>query len=268
MAAGSRRPTRARAAVVPLRRARREFGLAQLLPSGRSIAVALGLLCFGLGAYALARETSLFAVRSIDVSGARPALSARVRAALRPFLGKSLVSLDGAAVRRALVALPVVAAARYDRTFPHTLQITIRPERPLLVVRRGPEAWLVSVRGRVMKELHGRAYPWLPRMWIPASVELSPGILMSGPPTVALRALRPLRRDPFMRQVRAVRVAPRDVRMSLRSGLRLRLGSLHDLGLKLAIGERVAAEVGPVSGYADITVPERPVVAAKAQVSG
>jgi POTRA domain, FtsQ-type len=268
VAATTRRAPRAGATVVPLDRRATGVDLGRLLPSGRALAVALGLLCAGIGGYFIARESSLFAVQSLEVRGAPPGVANRVRAALRPFVGTSLVVFDGEAVRRRLAALPVVAAASYDRDFPHTIRIEVRPELPLLVVRRGPEAWLVSVRARIMKELHGRAYPWLPRLWVGQSVELSPGSFLSRDQMLAVHVLRPLRGRPFSRQVRAVRAAPGNVTLVLRSGLKLRLGDLRDLRLKLAVGARVAAAVGPGSGYADLTVPGRPVVGQNSQVSG
>ena len=46
----------------------------------------------------------------------------------------------------------VVAAARYDRDFPHTLRIFVEPEQPA-VVRRGADSWLVSARARVIAGL-------------------------------------------------------------------------------------------------------------------
>ena len=36
---------------------------------------------------------------------------------------------------------------RFDRDFPHTLRVRVRLERPVAVLRRGPDAWLVSVLG-------------------------------------------------------------------------------------------------------------------------
>jgi hypothetical protein len=58
--------------------------VAALVPTGRSLLVALALLAAGAGAYAAARETSIFAVRTLDVRGGTPALRSEVRAALAP----------------------------------------------------------------------------------------------------------------------------------------------------------------------------------------
>ncbi|HEY2209284.1 MAG TPA: hypothetical protein VGH26_08320, partial [Gaiellaceae bacterium] len=61
--------------------------LAGLAPTRRSLAIGWGILVFALGGYALARETSLFAIDRIDVSGGSPRLAAQVRRALAPLAG-------------------------------------------------------------------------------------------------------------------------------------------------------------------------------------
>jgi len=248
--------------VVPLgrRRARAGTDVSRFLPGGRSIAIALGLLALGVGAYAFARETSVLAVRTIDVRGATPATAARVRSALGPWVGKSLVSLSGADVERRLESLPFIARAHADRDFPHTLRIVVRPERAVAVIRRGPESWLVSVRGRVMSHLRPGAHPELPRVWVATNETVTLGELISGDPARAVAALHPLVGRTFLRQIATVHVEPGELTLVLNSGLRLRLGDASDLRLKLAVGRRVAADVDGSATYADLTMPQRPVV--------
>ena len=45
--------------------------------------------------------------------------------------------VNGADLDRRLAILPGVASLGYDRAFPNTLRLTIRAERPVLVLRRG-----------------------------------------------------------------------------------------------------------------------------------
>ena len=125
--AAARKPTsrtrRARAAE-PSGRARASR-VARSLPSG-----ARSLVGFGLVAAARrrlrrgARETSMFAVRAIEVAGARPSVVQRVDAALQPLDGTSLLSLDarrstgacdGSADVRARLLRPRVSAHAADR---------------------------------------------------------------------------------------------------------------------------------------------------------
>src|SRR5262249_40239136 len=99
---GERRPVApprratARTAALPARRP--PSTLRRHLPSARSIAVGLALLGVAVGAYAIARETSVFAVRDVEVRGGTAALRAEVARALRPELGRSLVRVGGSDV--------------------------------------------------------------------------------------------------------------------------------------------------------------------------
>ena len=127
---------------------RRSFDLLRFAPSGRSFAIGAVLVLLAGGLYALARETSMFAVRSVEVVGASPALAAEVSAELRSFDGRSLVSLNGGVVEQRIDGLPAVRSSVVDRAFPHTLRIRVLPELPVAVLRRGAESWLVSARGR------------------------------------------------------------------------------------------------------------------------
>jgi cell division protein FtsQ len=260
----------ARAAVVPLPPRTRSLDpeLVKLLPGGRSILVGLLLAVLGVGAYLVARESSMFAVETVQVEGAPAGVAGAVRAALRPFVGKSLVSLDGRAVDRTLDALPVVASARYDRNFPHTLRVFVRPELAVAVLRRGPESWLVSARGRVMARLERRTRLELPRIWVPRSVTVTLGSTVSGEAAEAIRAVVPLRGTRFGRRVASAGAAGGALTLVLHSGLELRLGDDRDLLLKLAVGRRIVHLLGPATGYVDLSVPGRPVSAANPRVAG
>ena len=132
---------------------KRGFDVLGLVPSGRSLLLALAGVSIAVGLYGLARETSLFAVRSVEVEGASASVAADVRAALRSYEGRSLVAVDAGAVEQRADALPAVRSAVVDRAFPHTIRIRIAPEVPVAVLRRGSESWLVSARGRVIQPI-------------------------------------------------------------------------------------------------------------------
>ncbi len=147
--------------------------LGQLIPSGRSILVGLMLVVLAAGAYAAALETSIFAVRTLDVRGGTPQLRAEVRQALEGELGRSLLRVDGADVEQRLASLPGISALKYNRAFPNTLDITVRAERPVLVLRRGPDAFLVSATGRVLRTLVHPHLSSLPRVWLPSHTQVT-----------------------------------------------------------------------------------------------
>lgn len=251
------------AAVVPFPRRRTSKGsrlaLSCLAPSGRSLLLGFALLAATAGAYAAARETSVFAVRSVDVRGSRPAVAAQVEQELAPALGQSLLAVDLERVRRRAEALPTVLAVSFDRAFPHTLRVFVTPERPVAVARQGAGSWLVSARGRVMGELERGARRGLPRLWLKRDVKIEVGALFGGDTASAVRAVAPLARNPLPGRVSLVRVTPDELTLVQRSGLEVRLGDASDLALKLAVARRILPALAGVGGYLDVSVPERPV---------
>jgi cell division protein FtsQ len=265
----ARRRTNARSAVLPARRAVPE--LARLAPSGRSILIGLALLALALGAYAGARETSVFAVRTVEVRGGTPAIRAQVRAALAPDLGKSLLRVDGGDVERRLASIPDVHSFRYDRAFPHTLSLVIRPERPVLVVRSGEDAFLVAASGRVLRPLAHPRRSSLPRFWMKKDVVVRTGQQLPGRAVAAPVALAALQGTPLPGGVKLVRVGSDELTLVLGGGVEVRLGDPADLRLKLAIARRILRSTGAAAtgaGYLDVSVPERPVLYANSLVGG
>lgn len=249
----------------PARGGPRDLG--QLLPSWRTLAIAFGILVTVAGGYLAARQSALFAVQTVHVEGAPPAVSANVRAALRPLEGESLLRLDLGSVASQLAAIPSVRSATFDRAFPHTLRVTVSPERPVAVLRRGQEAWLVSARGRVIRQLQRPRLSRLPRLWVPTTVTAAAGELLGD--REALKAIQALaavhlRREPLPATVTEARATDGELTLILAAGTQLRLASAEDLELKLAVARRVLLALNPnVDGwpaYVDLTVPGRPVV--------
>ena len=245
--------------------------LAGSLATVRSAAVAVALVMAAAGAYAAARETSVFALRTVEVTGARPGIAAQVRRAVAPLVGTSLVSLDGAELDRRLAALPLVEHASHDRAFPHRLRIAVHPERPLAVLRRGADSWLLSARGRVVATLRRGSFALLPRIWVPRQTRVELGAPVSGDAAWAASALARLLPTRFLRRVRTVDAERGNLRLMLRSGTELRLGAAHDIRLQIAVAERIFATVpgaGRGPGYVDLALPARPVMKFRAQVAG
>lgn len=246
--------------------------LTQLIPSGRSVLLGLALLVLACGAYLVALETSVFAVRTIDVRGATPQIRAEAAQALKGELGRSLLRVDGGDVNRRLATLPGVSSVGYDRAFPNTLRVTIRAERPVLVLRRGRDAFLVSANGRVLRTLAHPRLSSLPRVWLPSRMQVTIGArLEPGAGQGAAVALASLRGASLPASVHEVRVDGEELTVVLASGFQIRLGDAGDVRLKLAIARRIfrAAAIGPTSvGYLDVSVPERPVLDTNSQVAG
>ena len=231
------------------------------------VAVALVLVGSGFGAYFGARETGIFALDRIQITGAPPSTAARIRAALRSYVGKSLVRFDRNDAARRLAAVSEVADARFDRDFPHTLRIRVHLERPVAVLRRGSDAWLVSSSARVLERLEKRPYPRLPRIWLPAGTEVSVNSTLAGVGARGVAAVTPLRPLDLAGRVRQVLVGDGQLTLVLASGTQLRLGDNGDFRLKLSIAKQILPLAGGAA-YVDVSVPERPVAGYKSQVGG
>jgi hypothetical protein len=244
--------------------------LARFFPSFRSVLAGVALLVGAGLAYVGARETSVFAVRSVEVHGGTPVLRAEVRAALRPELGRSLLRVNGSVIGRAIADLPSVGAFTYDRDFPHTLRVLVRPEPPVLILRRvpGDEAYLVSASGRVLRAMAHPLLSSLPRLWVTHDVDVTVGANLSPTAAAAARAVAPLHGAPLPTGVKTVQVGS-ELTLILGSGFEVRLGDPGDIRLKLAIARRLlrstGAALGP--GYLDVSVPARPVLNTNPQVS-
>jgi cell division septal protein FtsQ len=262
---GSRTRSRPRAraadAVVPVpgSAAGGRLELTRFAPSGRSLLTGLAILLAALGLYAAARTTSLFAVEQVAVTGASPEVAAELRKALTPALGESLLGLDLAELERRAELVPMVAAASFDRGFPHTLAIAVVPEVPVAVLRQGASSWLAAEGGRVVAELGTGERAGLPRVWLKRDVDVRVGEWLRGPTLRALKAVAPLVRRPLPSAVASVTAAEGEVVLELRSGLELRLGDTADLAVKLEVARHVIPQLGGLADYLDVSVPERPV---------
>jgi cell division septal protein FtsQ len=266
----ARKRSTSRTTVLPARRAAPSLQLTRLAPSGRSILLGLALFALAVGGYVAARETSIFAVRTIEISGGDKRLQAQVKAALADELGQSLMKIDGTSLDRRISPLPGVRAFRYDRAFPNTLRVIVRPEQPVLVLRSGNAAYLVAATGRVIRTLAHPHLSHLPRLWVTRDVHVTVGEPLPAPMEAAATALAPLQGAPLPGGVRLVR-GGKELTLVLGSGLEVRLGDHGDLQLKLAIARRILRTTTAAAtdgDYLDVSVPERPVLFLKSQLGG
>lgn len=250
----------ARTAVRPPRGISDErLDLLRLVPSGRSLVIALLVVGGAALAWLGAKDTGVFAVRTIDVAGAPPGVESQVRRALAGTRGTSLLEVDLDASLRAVESLPTVASARFDRAYPHTLRVVVEPEQAVAVVRQGADAYLVARSGRVIATSGRRARPRLARVWVQRDVQLRLGAVTEGDLRTAVSAVAPLAGSRFPGRVRTVTATPEALTLRLRSGLEIRLGDALDLPLKLAVAARVIPLLAADAAYLDVAVPERPV---------
>jgi cell division protein FtsQ len=208
--------------------------------------------------YVGARETSVFAIDRIQVQGVSPGVAARIRAALEPLAGSSLIAFDATDGDRRLASVPTVAAASYDRDFPHTLKVTVVAEVPIALLRRGRDAWVVSDSARVLRKVTERPLPSLPRIWLPANADPLVGAVLADESAGTVRALTAMRDVRLPVPIRSVRLVDREASITLASGVEVILGAPSQLALKLAVVARILP-LAPDARYLDVSVPERAV---------
>ena len=247
----------------------RGLTLRHRLPSGRALLLGFALLGAGALAYLGARETSLFALRTVQITGAPARVAAHVEQALEPLRGRSLLALDQTEIDQRLAGLSDVAAVSFDRDFPHTLRVFVTPAHSIAVVRRGMSAWIVSSDGRVVRSAGLFAAPKLPRIWVPRSASVDVGMPLADRDAAhAVRALAIARGARFGKRIAAVRATDRELTFVLAQGPELRFGDDTSLALKLAVATRMLSLVAGTSGYVDVTVPTRPIAGGNPKVSG
>ena len=149
-------------------------------------------------------------------------------------------------------------SASYDRAFPHTLRITVVAERPAAVLRRGPDSWLVSMRGRVMERLAAATLSKLPRIWLSTRTPVRIGAeLTAAGGATAAHAVGLA--GAFTARVASASYRDGELVFHLRSGVEVLLGDGDDVKLKVAVADRVLALLPSGSTFVDVSNPGRPV---------
>jgi cell division septal protein FtsQ len=159
----------------------------------------------------------------------------------------------------------------YDRNFPHTLRVVVRPETPVAIARRGADAWLISSSAKVISKVPAGTRHSFPAVWLTRSGDPEVGAVISD--RYGLRAVRALalgHRVRFDRRINVVRARDHELTFLLASGLELRLGDLRAIRLKLAVAEQILPKLRETGGYAylDVSVPGRPVAGSNTQPEG
>jgi cell division protein FtsQ len=222
---------------------------------GACVVAVLGLLYLG------ARETSVFALRSVEVEGAPANVRQAILQSMEETRGTSLVSLDGDAVIRRLEALPSVQSVTYDRAFPHTLRLVVVPEQPVAVVNQASSA---------------AEAPELPRVHYQPEAPLVAGQLVAdvGTKTILAALAETPKRMPLPIHSAGLDDGELTLVLAGEGGTRplLLLGPPVDAGTKLRVAALVLRKLDYVERdaltYLDVTLPDRPVASTNPIVSG
>jgi cell division protein FtsQ len=219
----------------------------------RALALALGAAAVFAGYHFWLRDSSLFAVEDVEVSGVT-ANKAEVTAALeRAAYGMTTLHLRDDELREAVQRFPTVASISADAKLLHGLEVTVTERLPVAEARLGGELLPVSADGFALV-----------------------GLEVDEPlPRIEARAKGAILDDEGAAQAAIVGAAPSDLRDGVRSasweteagGVVVELSGAPEV--RFGDGERaeekwealaaVLAEGVPAGSYIDVSVPERPV---------
>ena len=247
-----------------------------LRPRARLAILVIGVLALcavgsALGYRAL-RNSSLFAVHKVVVSGANPSLTSQVETAVRSAIGgRSLLAVSSGSLARAIEQVPGVHVARVDRDFPSTLRVRVWPEHPVAIAVSGHDRVLVSSTGRVLATIGRRSRPPdLPRVGLPGHGVPHPGAYIENRQVLTQITAAASIPAHFGALVGWVRTDPaRGLYMQLHwPSLQIRLGPSVDLGEKLRAAALVLRAYPTLTTregltYIDVSAPSRPAVLPK-----
>jgi cell division septal protein FtsQ len=244
-----------------------------------SLALTVLFVVVPAGVYAWGRTSSTFNVLHVQVVGAqRVSTEAALNLLEHRFVGRNLFTVSAADVARTLRPLVYLASARVDRHFPSTLIVRVREYRPGAYALWSGRWYLISDDGHALADLaaekrsptqalaHGPAHakPRLPA--VQATGPLAVRAAVSQPAILDTLALARALPAAIRSQVRMVRTTPAGLRVVMRDGLVLVVGSAEQLHAKTLSLQAVLSyyrgrHVKPT--YVDVSLPDRPLAKPK-----
>ncbi len=241
-----------------------DLRIAALGPHGRR-RLALGVLLAGLLAatFLIVRESSLVAVRDVEVTGVSGRDSARVRDALTGAAqDMTTLHVDVGALRTAVAPYPIVKDVRVDRKFPHGLRISVIENVPVAAVSVDGQKLAVAADGTLLRGTSVADLPVLPLRTPPAGDRVPEGQTAR---IVAVLGAAPARLRP---RVTKVFVGARGLTLRLASGPALYFGTTDRVEAKWAAIARVLGDpTSKGATYVDVRLPERPAAGGLEQVA-
>jgi cell division protein FtsQ len=194
--------------------------------------------------------TSLFGVKSVEVSGATSIPADTVRAAAAIADGTPLVRLDTGEVAARVAALPKVFSAEVSRSFPNTVEIAIVERTPVAGITAADGVHLVDSTG-LDYEIVKAPPPGLPELVVSTARP-------DDPATVAAVSIITAIPQQLRGQLVAVTAkTPGNVQLSLADGRLVKWGSAENSSRKAAVLAPLLTRPGKVY---DVATPDFPTV--------
>ena len=203
------------------------------------------------------RDSSLFAVKRVDVVGAAGINAKRIRAALGDAgVRMTTLNIDEGALRRSVHAFPEVSGIDAHGKGAHGLRILLHLRLPVATLAAGDQRLPVAGDGTILRG--EQPSDRLPRVAVDAPPHGN--TLHSGPALMQVNLLAAAPAQLRRRVSRIVKGRDGSLRLTLHNGPALIFGDTSRLAAKWVAATRVLADSGAVGArYVDVRIPERAV---------
>jgi cell division protein FtsQ len=220
----------------------------------RLLLLILVLAGLGYGGWMWLRDSSLAAVRDVEVTGSTSSEQARVRAALDA-AARDMTTLHvrEEALRSAVAEFSSVANLEVATDFPHTMRIRVLEHRPVAVLVSGDREIAASGDGLLLKGIVADGdLPVIRTDAVPA------GDRVRNTNTKTALALAAAAPDPIRRRIDRMWTGPKGMMLALVDGPDLIFGDASDVRRKWLAVTRVLADPSAAGAtYLDVRIPER-----------
>src|ERR1051325_420256 len=142
--------------VARLRRNHRQIQIARLLVVLRNAVFVVIIAATGVIAYRHIHRGERFAVRQIEVGGAKHTPRAALEAVTQRYVGANLFDLDISRVQNDLRGVSWIRGVNIEKKLPGTLRINVVERAPVALVQRGDRLAYVDEQGIEFAELSPR----------------------------------------------------------------------------------------------------------------
>lgn len=210
-----------------------------------------------LAGYVMVWHTALFGVRSVRISGERVLSAATITRAADVRLGTPIESLDLAAVRRRVAALPRVRTVSVATRFPHTVVINVTERTPaaLLPLSGSPGGYAVVDVDDVRFDTVSTPLSGVPVVDITPSAATADASARRQIVTGALAAVRALPSDLRTRLVEISASDPYGITLELTGSVTVDWGDGGQAALKARV---LVALMRHHAGHYDVSAPSTP----------
>lgn len=220
------------------------------------LAGALAALAGLYGAWLWVRDSPVFAVQSVQVSGLGGASAARARSSLEQAARQmSTIHVDVGRLRAALAPYATVSGLRVNTEFPHGVQIAVTEQLPVMALVVDGRRLPVAPNGLVLRG------PLSPSASVPdvAASATPPGGVVREASQVRALELLDIAPPALRGRVWRVADAAQGLTAYLHSGPQVLFGDTSRLHAKWISAARVLADPSSRgSRYVDVRIPERP----------